>query len=212
MYDDLVVTILTGRRPHLLERTLSSAEQLWDWNCVTVIPYANGGDQETISLLANWCPDGLWGSAEWRSIGEGISKCADRAYEFGCRYWLHLEDDWEALRNPEGWYKESCAILDSHEADQVRLRDSSEKVLKRHMVTGQPIRWRQEGNFQIGEAHLTFNPSLMLTHHIPDAFPCVGERDAQRKWLKAGHTKVAQHVPGIWRHIGGGESLRGRQA
>lgn len=212
MYDDLVVTILTGRRPHLLERTLKALAGFWDWDDMVACVLVNGTDAETLQVLTDWLPDGACGVDRWLSIGEATSACARLALSSECRYWLHLEDDWEALRNPKGWYEESCAILDSHTADQVRLRDSNEKVLKHHMVTGRPIRWRDGGNFKVGEAHLTFNPALMLTHHIPDAFPCSGERVAQRKWLKAGHTKVAQHVPGIWRHIGGGESLRGDQA
>ena len=213
----LIVTILTGRRPHLLERTLKAVEdhleQVSLWNGDYFAAFLNGRDAATEAILRR--PDPFtwfrW-SDEWLSIGEATSRCADVALELeGFDYWLHLEDDWECLASPEGWLEESIALLDSGKVDQIRLRDASEKVLKKHMVTGAPIRWTQEGNFDIGEAHLTFNPFLMRVSDISDAFPCEGERDAQRKWLAAGHKMSAQHHPGLFRHIGGGESLRGKQ-
>lgn len=210
---DLVVTILTGRRPHLLERTLKSAEvAIGDvLEDARVIAFVNGADDESRAVCRSfpWV-DGALLALSWLPIGEATSWCAGFAEP--SRYWLHLEDDWECLSAPESWLTESIALLDSGKVDQVRLRDASEKVLKKHMVTGAPINWTQEGHFDIGEAHLTFNPFLMRVSDISDAFPCTGERNAQKKWLAAGHKMVAQHHPGLFRHIGGGESLRGKQA
>jgi hypothetical protein len=212
----LIVTVLTGRRPHLLERTLKAAETHIGDVLAESRKYLliNGGDEATRAVVRQ---DRIWGGLwavedQWRSIGAAISGLAWVAGAIDADYWLHLEDDWECLSSPEGWLEESIALLDSGKVDQIRLRDASEKVLTKHMVTGKPIRWTQEGHFDIGEAHLTFNPFLMRTTDIKDAFPCTGERDAQRKWLAAGHKIVAQHHPGLFRHIGGGESLRGKQS
>lgn len=207
----LIVTILTGRRPHLLEQTLKSTLiKIWFPVGTTVIAFNNGNDPLTQVVLNGWLGR-VKHSTDWLSIGEATSACAKLALTLSWDYWLHLEDDWECLASPEGWLDESIALLASGKVDQIRLRDASEKVLKKHMVTGAPIRWKKEGNFDIGEAHLTFNPFLMRVSDISDAFPCEGERDAQRKWLAAGHKMVAQHHPGLFRHIGGGESLRGKQ-
>lgn len=212
---DLVVTTLTGRRPHLLERTLKSAEAAIGEVLGGATKYLliNGGDTETRDVVVR---DRTWRGSwavdhHWKPIGEALSGLAWVASMTDARYWLHLEDDWECVEAPEGWLEESCALLDSGKVDQVRLRRDDEPVLKRHMVTGKAIQWKREGNFKFGEAHLTFNPALMRTEDIPDAFPCQGEREAQRKWLAAGHKVSAQHIPGLWQHIGDGESLRGRQ-
>lgn len=205
----LIVTVLTGRRPHLLERTLEATmTRAWFADVTRTIAFVNGNDLATQKVIDDWVYNSFY-SHEWLSIGAATSQCA--VLTEGYDYWLHLEDDWECLSSPEGWLEESIALLDSGKVDQIRLRDASEKVLKKHMVTGAPIRWTQEGHFDIGKAHLTFNPFLMRTADIKDAFPCTGERDAQRKWLAAGHKMVAQHHPGLFRHIGGGESLRGNQ-
>lgn len=219
---NLVITILTGRRPHLLERTLKSAEAAIGevlegaWKFMLI----NGGDWETqVVARDNETWHHFWAISQvWSPIGLATTRCAFEAQWLARqkdlhapKYWLHLEDDWECVEAPEGWLEESCALLDSGKVDQVRLRRDDEPVLKRHMVTGKAIQWKREGNFKIGEAHLTFNPALMRTEDIPDAFPCQGEREAQRKWLAAGRKASAQHVPGLWQHIGAGESLRGRQ-
>lgn len=208
----LIVTILTGRRPHLLQRTLETTmTRAWFSHASRMVAFVNGNDLATQKVVDDWIYRSDY-STKYLTIGEATSACARIALSPSYDYWLHLEDDWECINSEVRWLEESIALLGSGKVDQIRLRDASEKVLTKHMVTGAPIRWKKEGNFDIGEAHLTFNPFLMRVSDIGDAFPCEGERDAQRKWLAAGHKMVAQHHPGLFRHIGGGESLRGKQS
>lgn len=214
----LVVTILTGHRPELLARTLDSSLPLLAAFDPTVIALHNGygsgsdGDRATADILTRWVDDDYIDRVVLAPgmvpIGRGVSQLAHMAAQSGADHWLHLEDDWQA--NPavdDDWYAAAVDLLDSGKVGQVRLRNASDPVLSYDMVTKRRIVWQDHGGWRIGEAHLTFNPALVRVADIPHGFPCVSEADAQRKWRRH-HRRVAQHLPGIWTHIGDGQSLR----
>jgi hypothetical protein len=48
---------------------------------------------------------------------------------------------------------------------------------------------------------------LIQLADVKYGWPADGERDAQRKFWEAGKRQIAQLIPGVWRHIGGGHSL-----
>lgn len=214
----LAVTLLTGLRPKLLDRTLRSVLEFqptlfrYDW-----ITLHNGEDPETAEVLRKWrafigppiC------SAEFLDLGAATSKLFSYVAGFDAHTVLHLEDDWEAELAPERWLVRARTILD--DVFQVRLRHSSEKVLTRHMVTEAPLRWSFGPNVErwpdhrISEdAHFTLNPSLLRAEDLPIGFPAGSEREAQKRFWDAERRKVAQLMPGVFRHIGGEDSLRKR--
>jgi len=212
---DVVVTILTGRRPALLERTLASIVDFEDdlLRTAYVVVLHNGGDQPTRPILA--AHDGhlnkVLTTDDLLEVGPATSLLANAATASGLPYWLHLEDDWVATGDHPGWLDNARDILDDHdEISQVRLRRSDEPVLKRHQVTNAPIVWTAHGRYWTADdAHWTNNPALMRTWEAPLAWPAVGEREAQRRWHRAGQHAVAQLDPGVFVHIGDGDlSLR----
>ena len=219
--EDTAVTILTGRRPELLRKQLASlriqAPGLLDTARVHLL--VNGGDPETVSIAAVWAATNhnisyeVQGQAGIWKIGPATSHLARWAYERAQPYWLHLEDDWEIVTPHHGWFNEARTILQTDpDVRQVRLRHITEPVLTQHMHTRQPITWRTADDptatYLHSPAHWTFNPSLVRTADIPSIFPADGERAAMRNANRHGlDRKIAQHAPGVFRHIGGGNSL-----
>jgi len=219
--EDTVITILTGRRPELLRRQLASlrinAPGLLETAQVRVL--VNGDDSATHEVLEEVLPghrQPAWaapvGGGLWK-IGPATSHLARAAYESEATYWLHLEDDWEIVTPHHQWFNEARTILQTDaEVRQVRLRHITEPVLRQHMHTRQPIDWRTANNPQAtylhSPAHWTFNPSLVRVADIPSVFPADSERAAIKNAHREGlDRRVAQHAPGVFRHIGGGQSL-----
>lgn len=141
------------------------------------------------------------------SIGRAFTILSEAAKKSGEEIWLLLEDDWQCMSS--GWTEQAVRLVKNNSVSQVRLRLESEKVMTTHMITGQPIVWRIKSGFNIANnAHLTFNPSLIKTADIDKIFPCTGERHAQKTWLENDMNKVIQLTPGVFKHIGEGQSLR----
>jgi hypothetical protein len=208
----VAVTILTGARPHLLADTLDSLTtyqpSLLAGNPVTVL--LNGNDRDSFDVLHRHRDviDRLHTTTEMAPIGPSISRLAVDAAESDADWWFHLEDDWRTVTSHD-WTAQAVDILHQHpEVRQVRARSATERVMRRHRISRKPIRWKPRDGWNYSpHAHLTFNPSLIRTCHIPDGWPCTSEVDAMRRWLAAGHEGVAQLVPGVFEHTGH-QSLR----
>jgi len=204
----LAVTLLTGLRPGLLARTLRAVldhhPELFRYDWVTL---HNGGDPETGEVLRSW--RGFIGPPVPTDTFLGVGQATSLLFALAdADTILHLEDDWEAAPAPPGWLPEARSLLD--DVFQVRLRLASERVKTRHMVTGRPLRWSgTNGTCRVsGDAHFTLNPSLIRSADLRLGFPAASERDAQGKLHDAGRRRVAQLVPGVFRHSGGEDSLR----
>lgn len=210
---DVVVTILTGRRPGLLADTLAAALAHAPGLLETahVIALHNGTDEATADVLAT---HGRLFARRLQTpklvdMGVALGTLAPMVTTSRRRWWLHLEDDWRCNPSP-GWFHDARRILiERPDVAQVRLRRADEPVLARHMVTREPIRWRDHDGYRLApDAHYTCNPSLVRAADACDAWPAPGERAAQRRWRDAGHRGVAQLVPGVFTHTGDDESLR----
>lgn len=215
---DVVVTVLTGARPGLLARSLAAlratAPGLLDSAQVLVLH--NGGDPATATALdrhrdvvdhVTTCPPPIM------SIGAATSQLAAAARDSGARWWLHLEDDWIAATLHDGWLDDAREVLLAHPGiAQVRLRHRSEATLTWHMVTRAPLVWTPgRVALHTREAHWTCNPTLTRTSESARVWPAGSESRAQRRAHVAGLRGVAQLLPGVFVHAGGGgESLRQR--
>lgn len=203
---DVVVGILTGHRPDVLERTLSS---LPDGLLETahVIALHDGGDPATSRILDRYADridhleERVHPSAKMYTIGENWSRLVDLCRDHG-RYLLMLEDDWEFSTFDHEWLTRARLALDDPDVAQVRLRHHSEPVLERHMTTGRRIVWEPHEYGFGGHAHMTFQANLTRTSDLGRWWPAIGERDAQRKALEAGLRYVVQLHPGAFHHIG----------
>jgi hypothetical protein len=206
---NLTVTVLTGRRPHLLRRTLDTfvAHNPGVLDKARLVVMVNGSDDESLEIVTGFPVNVLLATPDLAPIGEATSTLAAAAHRKPSRWWLHLEDDWEST-GPVPFDLAGRILTDYPEVGQVRLRRRDEKVMSKHRVTRQPIRWRPwDGWWSAKSAHLTFNPALWRTADIPKAFPCANEVDAMRRWVAAGMHRTAQADPGCFRHIGT-DSLR----
>lgn len=216
MKADTVITVLTGKRPAYLQATLSSLQQNFNASASgvgTVIALVNGGDAPSVEVLRAF----PWidvvkttPGPKLLPIGPATSMLHKLALASGYPLWLHLEDDWRCTSST-GWLEQARAILDkSKRIGQVRLRRSTEKVLKHHMIKRTPIVWRpgSDAGHVVADAHYTFNPSLVRTTAVAKLFPCADEPDAMRKFVGT-KLLVAQALPGAFVHIGA-DSLRER--
>lgn len=222
----LAVTILTGNRPKLLKRTTTTiathARPLLEK--ARVILMINGADDLTVSVARklDWV-DVVHirqrreeEADEIAPIGVAVSELMAMVPEEATHV-LHLEDDWECTA--DGWYDRALWILRRHgEVGQVRLRRDvprsvvSQRTSRFNMVNGKVIRWHEQRapagfQYRTGDAHFTFNPSLVRRSLLPMLYPCAGERDAASKFAMK-RLGSAQLLPGAFRHIGDQESLR----
>lgn len=208
----LAVTLLTGDRPELLARTLDAVRTHHGFllEDAFVLVLHNGGDIPTSEVLElhRDVIDLVITTATLEPIGPAASSLFRHALEVDADLLLHLEDDWQAGPS-DPWLAEAVELLEDG-VFQVRLRHYSEQVLTRHMVTGKPIRWRTKADYRItDDAHYTLNPSLMRLKDVAVGWPASSERNAQDHFWQAGYRRVAQ-VQGVFRHIGGQDSLRRR--
>lgn len=209
---DVCLTILTGRRPHMLATLLDSlrAEAPGLLESAGVMIMHNGGaageDPITAELINQVAAAKLETSSLY-GIGRATSLLERAARQSGRRYWLHLEDDWRLATIDPGWLPMAKLALASPGVAQVRLRHASEPTLARHMVTGRPISWAGVDAgmpaLSAPDAHLTFNPFLTVVGRLTSAFPCSDEGDMQRRAHSLNHRKVVQLYPGAFVHTGG---------
>ena len=203
---NLTIAVLTGRRPALLERTLTAFTDHHPevWGSAVRCVMHNTGDDATRQVLDRYDWD-LRHTTNGRllPIGEASQILGQQVEEAGTEFVMRLEDDWEA--HPVDWWEDAVQLLDT--AGQVRLRRHDEKVMGRCAVCRNQMLWvEQDGHRVTKDAHYTHNPSLMRTELFLTLFPYRDERDAGRKF----HGQpAAQHVPGVFSHLGGdGKSLK----
>jgi hypothetical protein len=210
---DITVAVLTGRRPRLLRQTLEALPQ---WLCKTarMVVFHNGGDPDTAYVLNEfvWDVRVTRRDDEMLSVGPAFSELMTYVVTAKTELVLYLEDDWLFNGDPEDrlWLEAAVAALQLPGIGLVRLRNASERTLNRNMITQEPIVWKRirGQGFTVAEhAHYTFNPTLMRIADVP--WWAASETHAQR--LFEGFSvrkKSAQLMPGVFSHIGGGQSLR----
>lgn len=199
---DTVITILSARRPDLLELTLSRFPLK---NFKNIISYCNGGDKETIEVFRKFNLEPLV-TEEFLYIGSAVTLLSEKVKETSCKFWLHLEDDWLYKSKSMKWLDQSKEILqENSHIFQVRLRHISEKVLPHNMVTKKRIKWKTHQYGKYGEAHFTHNPSLIRVNDIDKIFPESYERRGQKNAWKNGLRTIFQLDPGCFFHTGGGD-------
>lgn len=209
----VVVTILTGRRPEYLKRTLSALEASLGIGLLSeldVICLVNGGDDRSSSIARGYAwVSTVYEADDFRSIGENVTSLAAKVRESRMPYWMHLEDDWAAEKSGR-WLEGACAVLEVEEnIGQVRLRHSSERVSASHLVTHRMIRWAPRPHFRrfcgvmyrVARAHATYNPCVMRSLDAVEWMSASSEASAMRKFHATGKM-AAQVYPGVFRHIG----------
>lgn len=209
---DVAVTVLTGGRPDLLLTTITSilefAPGLLESAHVAVLHNGANDDPATAALIRRWDWVDHVTTLEDR-LPVADASAALLGFEAPRPFTLHLEDDWQVATVDTGWLDIARNALTSDpRIGQVRLRHRGEKVLSTHMVTRRPIWWTAgPDGTQVSTAHYTLNPSLMRSADTPALWPSPSERGAARQFYNQSWL-TAQVTPGVFRHIGGGASLR----
>lgn len=211
---DIILTILTGARPTLLEQTLTSVERHLPGllAAAEVHVLVNGGDQPTSDVVAkhrhtSWQVTTHLGSIV--TIGQATSWCAAQASDSSRPLWLHLEDDWEA--HPGTLDLAMRILTENPDVSQVRLCLASKRRSTSNALTRRPLTWQDHEGWRYSpDHHLTQTPFLMRASDAKDAYPAKGEPEAMKHWRENGHRGVAQLVPGIFTHLGGSDSLKRR--
>jgi hypothetical protein len=212
--NNITVAVLTGNRPELLHRTLNALPK-WLCQIARTVVFHNGGDAATVLELNEfvWDIRGTVRDGEILPIGPAFSKLMTYVVTTETELVLYLEDDWLFNGDPEdrSWLETAISALQWPEVGLVRLRNVSERTLNRHMITQKPIVWERipGQRFTVAEhSHYTFNPTLMRVVDVPRSV--VSETDAQRIFEIRSpiRRKSAQIRPGVFSHIGGGQSLR----
>lgn len=215
MRSRLTIAVLTGRRPELLAKTLSSfvTYQGSVWGDAVRVVLHNSGDEATADVLSEYPWDVVRTiEGPLLPIGQASSHLLEMVGEADSTYVLRLEDDWQADATP--FLDDAVRLLE--DVGQVRLRKFHEPVLSTHRITKKPIEWvkHETGHYVAESAHFTHNPSLMRTWDAVALGPYTDELHASRKFLEAGWAS-AQHLPGAFRHLGdrkAGLSLKWREA
>lgn len=205
---DVVLTILTGRRPGKLAVTLESlrAHAAGLLETAHVIMIHNGGDRTTRDMIDTIpaIDDIITLRQEMRPMGEALSTIIGRLPKTNRAYWLHLEDDWKIGTTipAHEWLSDATKILDTTpDIGQVRLQHISEPNKEWHLETGEHIRWEEQTNHMIGDAHYTCNPALMRTKDAELVWPAAGKLEAIARYRMSG-LLVAQLQPGVFHHHG----------
>lgn len=212
------VTVLAGRRPEYLRRTLEAFEPVLRSATglqTEVLCWVNGADAPSLEVARErpWVSR-VEAQARFLPIGKNVSRLAALARESHRSFWLHLEDDWTATGNP-GWLSDACDVLAREpQVGQLRLRCADEPVSKSNLVSHRMIRWsprpifKKAGclSYRTARAHVTYNPSIQRCLEAHEWMIASSEPEAMRRFHR---TKLlaAQVYPGVFRHIGE-QSLR----
>jgi hypothetical protein len=201
---DVFITMLSGTRPHLLEKTLS---HLPVYLLNSMCGLANGEDQETIDVYRSFGIEPLV-TESLLDIGNATSYLASIAEHSGKTYWLAFQDDWQFITLDTNWLQRAKKALRS--TYQVRLRHYSDPVLTTHQYSKKPIKLKYTKYGSWGVMHWTFNPALMRCEDIKHIFPAESEKDAQKIAHKANKDLVHQLYPGCFLHLGWDDSLKAK--
>lgn len=209
--------MLTGRRLPLLRDTLSSLRRtVGDLGLAHVIVYLNGKDDETDAYVRSlpYVTHYLYrATPNPEPIGNAVSRLVELVPSMS-RYHMHLEDDWRCVAENGTFILDAMTLLERRsDVGQIRMRLASEKVLKHHLITKAGAPWKDETyagiKYRTAKLHFTFNPSLVRVADLPKIYPANHENVAMERYMKH-FTKIAQLVPGAFRHTGDDASLRAK--
>jgi hypothetical protein len=205
----LVVTVLAGGRPDLLETTLLYARKFLEERPRDRFAIVHSDDEVSAQILDRYGFDVELRGAS--ANGPNTSALWKAAADSKADYLLHLEDDWAMRDDPHDMLDAMRALESRPDVGQVRLRVAHDRVCQYNWVTGQDVRAEADPEFyglSVGNWHATLNPTLMRCRDLPALLPFRDEAELMRKFQAQGW-KVAQLWPGCFAHIGAGRSLEG---
>ena len=204
----IAVTMITCKRPYYLERTLSSfIEKNHNiLGCLKIIILIqddhDGRSGQVVYRYRNHICKAFF-RKENLGVSGAFSTVMDYAIKENLPYILHLEDDFISEAPLDEYLADILDVFEScPRIGQVRLRSIKDKVSLGNMVTNRKIFYRpQQGRVVIGNAHFTYNPSLIRSTILNEILPVRSELEAMAKYEEMG-LEAGQLVADCFVHIG----------
>lgn len=202
--------ILTYQRPEYLEIALESFFKL-NYECIDifspVVVLAQGADDDTLNLVYNKFGTYIDKVIELKSnhgCSWGYTFLNQELLEENTDLVMHLQDDWKSTeplthylgKDSFSGYENNKGIFQLFEEREdvgyIRLRSSHwSKVSNVNRISRKRIKWNNWGTkfkkyvrVVIGNAHYTFNPTIIRTSVLKKILPVSEERDAMEKYHK----------------------------
>jgi len=218
--------IITYQRPDYLGRTLTSFFNV-NYDCLEefrpVVVLVQGMDDATMRVLDRFKEriDRIISLKSNHGCAWGYSLLNQELLEEGTDLVMHLQDDWLSTEpithylyeDDFSGYKNNKGIFQLFEEREdvgyARLRSATwSKVSIVNRISKKTIKWKKwDTKFNkycrivIGNAHFTFNPTIIRTSVLKRMLPVTEEHDAMEKYHKLG--LLAGQVRGnCFMHIG----------
>ncbi len=214
-HPQVLVTVLTYRRPAYLARTLDSIEShLFDPECCRVRIFVNAEDPETMAVIE--ARRHLFETVLTSPVNLMQGPALDALWkETGTPWVLHVEDDFPVLAS--GWLPDAIEWMERNpEVGQLRLQPWEDfYVMKTHVITkeecrlgpGEPVSGGAIHRIE-PSIHFTFCPSLMPSRVVEAIRPFPADRVkdeaenfAQARFHATGMA-TAQRLPPVFAHEG----------
>ena len=218
--------VITYQRPDYLNRTLTSFFNV-NYDCLEefkpIIVLVQGMDGSTMNVLDHFKEhiDRVISLKSNHGCAWGYTLLNRELLEEGTDLVMHLQDDWLSTEPLTHYlyedrfsgYKNNKGIFQLFEERQdvgyIRLRSLVwSKVSIVNRITKDRIKWkRMDTKFNkycrivVGNAHFTFNPTIIRTSVLRRLLPVTGERDAMEKYHKM-KLLAAQVRGNCFMHIG----------
>jgi hypothetical protein len=198
--------VITYRRPKYLRKTLDSFFRL-NYDVLEVfkpvVVLVQGADTHTMGVLNHFHNyiDRVIELKGNHGCAWAYTLINQELLEEGTDLVMHLQDDWlstEPLTHYlfEDRYEHNKGIKQLFDERQdvgyLRMRSARRSsISSKNRITKEKIRWKKFGSkyerynrVLIGNAHYTFNPSIIRTSVLRKILPVVKERDAMEKYHK----------------------------
>lgn len=212
-HEQVVVGVLTGGRPQLLQRTLAQTFSQLPRSKVHLVVLINGGDEDTLRVVEGYYAGGQAGeqivTPEMLPIGAAVSLMAKHLPQQGV--YFHLEDDWSVHADVTLHLCAAAELIRCTDAGHVKLRHFNDEKTNLSRQ-GCAIKWEapETWYWRSNNASFTFNPAVTRMDIVHTVFDCRGEYDAQEKY-EAIAAPIVQMIPGCYIHADEGDSLRKRR-
>lgn len=202
------VLIVTYKRPTLFKKTLESFLKLNRGNLdrflITVLVQGDR-DEDTVKTIHKYksqlydviCPGVNLGCAG------GYGFLIKEALETDLPYLIYLQDDFLSNESLSNYLNQIIELLEnSNDIGCIRLRSIKDRVNAYNIVSRKKIKYKKTvGNVAIGNAHFTFNPTIVKASILKSIIPITSERDAMEKYQRMG-LKTGQLLAECFSHIG----------
>lgn len=211
---DIAITIVTYKRPNYLFRTLESfCEKNPVLRAVAPIYVLVQGTRPADTAETEIVLDEI--SSRWEvtihrvfpdknvGCGMGFTWINNIALASQPGYVIHLQDDWQSVDPVEIFLPECLdAFTKVPDLGAIRLRSFEENVLSYNVVTRRKIiYYPATANVVVGNAHFTFNPTIIRADVLLRLLPVKFEFHAVKRYHRLGY-RVGQLRRRCFVHIG----------